>query len=190
VQTYIIEKVANHLSKELDIDVHIGQFYYQPLSDLTIDDIYISDQQKDTLAYLEQIYINFDPLQLKDYLLDIEQVFVKEPYINLYTLSDKTLNCQFLLDAFQRDSTVFPLKVSINQLLLEQTRIRYNEVLVDQLDLALTMPILSKDSLDFYVNSMHLRAKTDKINATFEADIHGKLDSIYAENMVLTYKHK
>lgn len=189
VQTYIIGKVAEKISEEFNIDVHIGQFYYEPLSDLTIDEIYISDQQKDTLAYFEQIYLNFELLKLEENLLEIELLTIKRPYLNLYTLSDDKLNCQFLLDVLKRDSGDFPLKVSINQLFLEQTRIRYNEILVDQLDLALTMPMMSKDSVDYYVNSLHLRAQTSKINATFEADIHGKLDSIYAENMVLTYKH-
>ena len=153
VQTYIIGKVAEKISEEFNIDVHIGQFYFEPLSDLTIDEIYISDQQKDTLAYFEQIYLNFDLLKLEENLLEIELLTIKRPYLNLYTLSDDKLNCQFLLDVLKRDSGDFPLKVSINQLFLEQTRIRYNEILVDQLDLALTMPMMSKDSVDYYVNS-------------------------------------
>jgi uncharacterized protein involved in outer membrane biogenesis len=92
VQTYIIGKVAEKISEEFNIDVHIGQFYFEPLSDLTIDEIYISDQQKDTLAYFEQIYLNFDLLKLEENLLEIELLTIKRPYLNLYTLSDDKLN--------------------------------------------------------------------------------------------------
>lgn len=190
VQTYIIGKVTKHISKELNVDVQVKQFHYRPLSHLTIDDIYLSDQQKDTLAYIKQIDLGFDPLQLRENNLNISHLTLKDPYLNIHTLPDSTLNCQFLLDAVKSENSTFPLRITIDQLTMEQTRLRYNEILVDQINLALTLPVLSNDSLDVHVESLHLRAQVDKIDATFEANLHGGLDSIFADSMRLEYRKK
>lgn len=189
VQTYIISKVTNKLSKEWQTDVHIAQFHYRPLSHLVVDSIYLSDQQKDTLAYIEQIDLRFDPLALGDMQLEIEQLIVKKPYINIQNRSDSSLNCQFILDHFQADgSGEFPLQVHVGNLQLQQTRLRYNNILADQLDLALTLPIFSKDSLDIHIETMHVRAQMDQLDATFEANLHGGLDSIFADSIHLSFK--
>ena len=190
VQTYLIGQVTELLTKDMQVEMHISQFHYRPLSHLMIDDVYLSDQQKDTLAYIEQIELNFHPLRLRHKQLDIDQLTLKNPYLNIHHLPDSSLNCQFILSAFQKDSSTFPLQVSIQQLSLEQTRLRYNDLLVDQLDLALTVPILSSDSLDFYIASMHMRAQLDKFDATFEANLHGGLDSIFADDLELEYRGK
>ena len=51
VQTFIVGKVTNKLSEMLNVDANIVAFHYRPLSHLVIDSVYLSDQQKDTLAY-------------------------------------------------------------------------------------------------------------------------------------------
>ena len=191
VQTYIIEKVTTQLSEKWQADVRIAQFHYRPLSYLVIDSIYLSDQQKDTLAYIEQLELQFNPLALEDMQLDVEQLTLKHPYINVQHHADSSLNCQFILDLFHKDdSGEFPLQIHVGNLRLQQTRLRYNDILADQLDLSLTLPILSKDSVDIHIESMHLRAQVDKLDATFEADIHGGLDSIFADNILLNFQEQ
>ena len=189
VQTYIINKVTHRLSQEWQTDMTVAQFHYRPLSHLTVDSIFLSDQQKDTLLYIEQVDLHFDPLALGDLRLDIEQLTLSNPYLNIQHRSDSSLNCQFILDLFQKkDSSEFPLRVQIDNLQLQQTRLRYNEILADHLDLSLTLPILSKDSLDLYIDSMHIRAQLDRLDAAFEANLHGGLDSIFADNMQLKFR--
>ena len=187
VQTYIIDKVASHFAEKMNIDVEIQEFHYRPLSHLNIENIYLSDQQKDTLAYIEELDLNFNPLKLRDKHLDIKELKLTNPYINLQELNDSTLNCQFLLEVFKQDSTTLPFDISVQHLVLEQTRFRYNQLFVDQFDLALTLPILSQDSMNFYVESMHIRAQIDRLHTSLEAQLHGNLDSIFADNLRLNY---
>ena len=188
VQTYVISQVTTRLSKEWRTDVHIAQFHYKPLNSLVIDSIFLSDQNKDTLAYIEQIDLQFHPLALVEQHLNINNLTLKNPYINIQNYTDSTLNCQFLIDFFHRDSAEFPLQVHIDQLELQETRLRYNDILADQINVALTLPILSKDSLHVNIESMHVRAQIDQLDATFEANLHGCLDSIFADNMLLDYR--
>ena len=74
VQTYIIGVLANHLSESLSADVQIRHFHYHPLNHLSIDSLYISDQQRDTLAFIEQANISINLLQLRKNHLDLTSV--------------------------------------------------------------------------------------------------------------------
>ena len=190
VQTFIVGKVTDKLSKELNVDADIVAFHYRPLSHLVIDSVYLSDQQKDTLAFIEQLQLDFAPLALRNQRINIQQLRLQKPYINLQSTSDSTLNIQFLIEAFKRDTVNFPFRVNIDQLELAQTRVRYNDILVDQLDVALALPVLSQDSLDVRLHALHLRAQMDRLDASFEANIKGNLDSVFAENMQLVFRDK
>lgn len=190
VQTFIVGKVANRLSEWFGADVRIAQFHYRPLSHLTIDSVYLSDQRLDTLAYIEQLKVEFTPLDILEERINIQQVALHKPYINLQSITDSTLNIQFLIDSLQQDSINFPFRLNIDQLQLTDTRVRYNDILVDQLDLGLTLPVFSMDSLDLHLHNLHLRAQLDQLDAHFEADLHGNLDSVFAENIQIIYRHQ
>ena len=107
VQTYIIGQVTNRLELLLNADIKIAHFHYRPLSHLAIDSIYLSDQQYDTLAFIDQLQMEFKPLQLRHQKIDIQQLRLQNPYINLQSTSDSTLNIQFLIDALQCFHIIF-----------------------------------------------------------------------------------
>ena len=191
VQTYIVGQVAEKLSEKLSADVSIKHIHYRPLNHLTVDSLYISDQQMDTLLFVEQAHISINLLGLVDDRLDLTEIALKRPYINLQTMSDSTLNCQFLLDMVQQtDTATSPLRVNIDKLQLTDVRFRYNELLVDQLQLDLTLPVFSSDSLDIRINHLALHAQLDQLDAEFKATLHGDLDSIFADEMLLVYREK
>ncbi len=188
VQTFLMGLVTDKLSERWGADVHVGRLYYQPLNRLTIDSVYVSDQQRDTLAFVEHVHIHFHPLLLRNKRLDLTQVELQRPYVNIQTVNDTTLNCQYLLDMFKTDSSAFPLRVNIDELRLTDTRVRYKELLVDRLNLDLTLPVWSSDSVDFTLRALTLRAQLDRLDARFEATLHGNLDSLFADAMQLTYR--
>lgn len=189
VQTYIVGKVADKLSQSLQADVHIQHMDYRPLNHLTIDSLYISDRQRDTLAFIEQANISIDIMQLFDDRLAIQALELKGPYVNLQSINDSVMNCHFLLDLFQRpDSVVFPLRMNVDHLQLNDFRFRYNELLVDQLQLQLDLPVLSSDSFAINIHSLELHAQIDRLDAGFNATLHGNLDSLFADEMLLVYR--
>jgi uncharacterized protein involved in outer membrane biogenesis len=105
VQTYIVGKIAEQFSEKLNVDANIASFHYRPLSHLALDSVYLSDQKHDTLAYIEQLRLEFAPLALLEQRINIQELRLHNPYINLHSTSDSTLNIQFLIDAFKQDST-------------------------------------------------------------------------------------
>ncbi len=187
VQTYIIQRVSERLSKQLDAEVRIGRIYYQPLSRLTVDSLYVSDRQRDTLAFIEHTYIRFHPLLLRQKRLDLTQVEFYNPYLNIQK-RDSTLNCQFLIDWLRTDSTEFPLRVNIDRLTMSDMRVRYKNLLADKVNMDITLPVLSSDSVDIAIQSLSLRAQLDRFDAQFEATLRGDLDSLFADKLQLVYR--
>ena len=162
VQTRIANLVAGNLSSRLSVEVNIGEMHYKPLNHLTIDSIYLSDQQQDTLVFIEHIHANFHPLQLFKRRLDFTEILCTRPFVNIQTLTDSTLNCQFLLDLFN-DTTSLSLRINVDTLQIVESRIRYNKLLVDRMNLALSMPIFSTDSMDVKLHQLSLRAQLDQL---------------------------
>ena len=138
VQTYIANRVANHLSDRLAVEVKIGKIHYKPLSRLAVDSIYMSDQNSDTLLFVEQLNATFHPLQLLEQKLDITQVTCTRPFVNIQVPKDTNSNFQFLLELFN-DTATFPLRVNIDTLQLVESRVRYNQLLIDRMSLALAI---------------------------------------------------
>lgn len=190
VQTFIIEIVANKLSKSLGTDVHIKRFHYQAFNQFTIDSLYISDQQRDTLVFIERAYISINLLQLADDRLDIKQIDLTRPYVNLQSINDSTLNCQFIINKLQRSDTIITPRINVDEMLMSGLRFRYNDLLINQLNLSLALPLLSNDSIDVQIHHLALNAQLDRLDATLNAHFRGNLDSIYADKILLKYQDK
>lgn len=191
VQTYIVSKITQQLSQTLQADVEIKRVHYRPLNHLTVDSLYISDQKRDTLAFVAQANISINLLRLREDRLDLTNVELKQPYINIHSLNDSTLNCHFLFNQEQQhEKQAFPFRLNIDRLDMSDMRIRYNELLIAPLQLSLTLPVFSSDSLDFHINHLALQAQIDQLDASFSAKLHGDLDSIFADQMLLTYRNK
>ena len=191
VQTYIVGKITQELSQSLQADVEIKRVHYRPLNHLTVDSLYISDQQRDTLAFVAQANISINLLRLREDRLDLTNVELKQSYVNIHSLNDSTLNCHFLFNQEQQhEKQTFPFRLNIDRLDMSDMRIRYNELLIAPLQLSLTLPVFSSDSLDFHINHLALQAQIDQLDASFRAKLHGDLDSIFADQMLLTYRNK
>lgn len=188
VQTSIANCIASNLSERLAVEVNIGKIHYKPLSRLIVDSIYMSDQKNDTLLFVEQVNATFHPLQLLDNRLNITQVTCTRPFVNIQAPKDSTHNFQFLLDLLN-DTSSFSLRVNVDTLEMIESRLRYNSLLIDRMNLALAMPIFSADSMDITIHNLSMRAKLDQLDAAFEAQLHGGLDSIFADDMKLTYRN-
>ena len=168
VQTTIANHVASNLSKRLAVEVKIGKIHYRPLSRLVVDSIYMSDQQNDTLLFVEQLDATFHPLQLFDNRLDITQVTCTHPYVNIQVPKDSTNNFQFLLDLLN-DTSSFSLRLNIDTLEMIESRLRYNSLLIDRMNLALAMPVFSADSMDITTNRNNLIFVEVKVFKTYLA---------------------
>ena len=101
VQTWLSQRIASYMSKELNTRVSIGGVEVDLWATFTLRDLYIEDQLRDTLVF-------FPTISLRNYSYDrdmgnvvINNIDLEQPYFNLVRHEGQTvLNYKFILDYF------------------------------------------------------------------------------------------
>ncbi|MCR5049625.1 MAG: translocation/assembly module TamB domain-containing protein [Paludibacteraceae bacterium] len=129
VETAIVQRVTKELARTLGTQAHIGKVEYHLPARLRIQDIYIEDQQHDTLVYVAEVYAHFRPLSLREDAIRFSHLHVRDAVLNTYLLPDSTWNYQFLADAFTSDKKNEPKKnlVSLEDIDVENVRARVED---------------------------------------------------------------
>ncbi len=104
VQTWLTKKVCDKLSKELNTKISIGKVDFSFFDKLTIENILIEDQSKDSLLFSGRANVELnDWFFLKDSIL-INQLSLKDVVINLRR-RDSVWNYQFINNYFNKPSS-------------------------------------------------------------------------------------
>lgn len=131
VQTYATSLITNYLEKELNTTVRVGGVDLSASLHLILDDVFIADQQQDTLLYSHSIRLNVGRFSNSGRLLHLNTIRLQEAYIRLNRpKSGAPYNYQFLIDYFSSSDTVPSgkpaWKIRIHQVDIENTRFRYS----------------------------------------------------------------
>lgn len=104
VQTWVVQKVTTNLSKTLATKVEIGSVNIKFLKTVSLQNIYIEDQQQDTLIYAQELDASIGLLSFFDRKIYLNQITLNQANVNLNRPADDSLfNFNFLLDAFSTD---------------------------------------------------------------------------------------
>lgn len=165
VQEKITGIASTEVSKLLKTDVKFGEIRYKLFNYIRINDIYIADQNNDTLAYAKHIDIGIKPLE---YILHqnivVDEAIVDGLFLNAYakdSISD--FNYQFLIDEFSStdtldtDTTSSTLSLEIDRFALQNTRLRYT--ILDKID-----SLSDFNPSDIEVNNLNAELKIKSIN--------------------------
>ena len=101
VQTFLAQKAASHLSKELNTTVKIGKVSIIFIDRLALDDVLILDQKKDTLAGIKTLFATVSEIDLKKNNIHLNRISIEKGTIHL-NRDRKTgdYNYEFLEDYF------------------------------------------------------------------------------------------
>ena len=130
VQSYIGNQAASILSSTLGTEVSIGRVDFGFLNRLIIDDVYISDQQKEMLMKATRLSVRLDVMPLTEGKVSISSAQVFGAHFNIYqTTQDAAHNFQFVLDslASKDDTDNKPLNLRINSLIVRHSSLDYNK---------------------------------------------------------------
>ncbi len=101
IQQFISEKVTTYLSKELNTQVSIKNVEIDFFDKLLLEDLFIADQEGDTLLYSRQLKadMSISILSLLRNRYDIDNIYLTDAQINLNRKEhEPTNNLQFILD--------------------------------------------------------------------------------------------
>lgn len=103
VQTKITRRIAGNLSKQLNTNISVGKVDYKFFNRLSLEDVLIEDQNRDTLLYSQQISARLDSLNIKDKQIALDILFFKNNISKLKKDSAEVHNFSFLREAFTRE---------------------------------------------------------------------------------------
>jgi translocation and assembly module TamB len=182
-QKFATQRIENYLEKTLQTKVEIGSISVGLPRKLLLQDVYIEDRTRDTLLSGGSIRAD-----LNIYRLFSNEVLVKELELRDITAKvkrlppDSVFNFQFIIDAFAVQQTkrpdtaqTAPLKLDVDNLLLNNIRIVYNDVLTGNDMIAHLSSLTAKiDTLNPYnmhydVPSLVVRGLTGRFYQTTPA---------------------
>lgn len=105
VQTWLTQQVAASLSEKLQTEVSVSNVEVHFFTRLEIKDVYIEDQQGDTLFYAKRLYAavnHFQPFKKK---IGLRKVEVIDPVLHLYRMPEaEDFNFQFIMDSLASEN--------------------------------------------------------------------------------------
>jgi hypothetical protein len=127
VQTYVTQRLSSYLSDEYNTVVKTGRVELSLFEGLVLEDLYVEDQQKDTLLYVGSVGVFPKGFPRSTSKLNFRSISADRLYLNVYELPDSTLNMQFILDAFASEDTseTSELLLTCRELTISESRINY-----------------------------------------------------------------
>ena len=131
VETAAVQLATAELSRALGTKAQVGAVEYRFPARLTIRDIYMEDQQGDTLVYVHELYAQFSPTALRNKEIRFSHVRLQDVVADVHRLPDSTWNYQFLVDAFatEKKENRDPMRsiFSVEGVQLDNIRLRYED---------------------------------------------------------------
>ncbi|MBL3655449.1 translocation/assembly module TamB domain-containing protein [Fulvivirga sediminis] len=138
VQEFVTGKALDFFKSKVNTEASIGRLYVGFPKSIVIEDIYVEDQQKDTLLYSHYIEVNTDLWELLDNKFQVNDLDIDNLVANIYnTSADSTFNYQFIADAFtSQDSTQAPadttqsksFEFSIKEISIKEAKVAYDDL--------------------------------------------------------------
>ncbi len=122
--------VATSLSEQLQTEVKIGEVEVGLFNKVSLRNVCIKDQQKDTLLQAQSLSAKIQLAPLLEGMVSLRTISLMDADIRLYQeRKDKPANYQFVLDAFKGEEGKEPSKLDlrINSLILRRCRLSYDK---------------------------------------------------------------
>lgn len=200
-QQFLTGKAEKYLRSQLQTNISIGGIYFDLPGKFTVENLYLEDQQRDTLVYSRNLSLNINIPALLRKEVHIGNIELAGFYGKIERLPpDTTFNFNFIIDAFTpadtideeklvenaRDTTATGWLISVGGLELEQVRFLFNdelagnrfyadvgtlEVYLDEMDLDQNAYFIDKISLGNSSGSFRITKLMPDTTATDEESV-------------------
>ena len=192
VQTYILRKITDRVSKNITASISVGKVKYSLLNKLTINDLLILDKNNDTLIYSPLVTVGLRKLDLKKSIFGLGRVEINEPVIKFITDSSGVMNISYYLAKFKKpdDSTtssaahfsISQIEIMDGHLLIRndkgtpsKTKIDFNNIRLAKINSLVENIKIENDSVtfDIYRLSLHEASGLSIRSLSTQAKIKG-----------------
>lgn len=182
VQTWLTQRVAAYLSKELGTKVTLSRVEVNLWSRLVIENLYVEDLRKDTLAFIPKLTLGTYSIEKGSGKLIVNGATLESPYFNLEKhAGDSLFNYKFILsyiDSFSNPADTSHSELSFSDISINNGRFGYtdeNKPLRDRFGVDWTHMQYSDinlkvSSLYQYADSIH--AEIENLSTREKSGIH------------------
>ncbi|MEM1119823.1 MAG: translocation/assembly module TamB domain-containing protein [Bacteroidota bacterium] len=139
IQTKITHQLTQTLSKQLNTTVRVGGVDIDFFKTAVLEDLYIQDQQQDTLLYAGRLGVDIGIFSLLDQKIVLDLIALDDTNLLIQrNATDATFNFDFLVNHFVQPAdttmaTTSSWTFGINTARLQRTRIVYDDALTNTL---------------------------------------------------------
>ncbi|MHC1777950.1 MAG: translocation/assembly module TamB domain-containing protein [Lentimicrobium sp.] len=106
VQSYIAGRFIKNLNQKTGTNASIGSLKIALPNTIRITDLYLNDQQADTLLYLQSLHVDISLFGLLRSEVNVKSLSLENLVANIHRKNtDKKFNFQFIIDAFSTGET-------------------------------------------------------------------------------------
>ncbi|MEO7044168.1 MAG: AsmA family protein, partial [Ferruginibacter sp.] len=146
VQNFARKKIVTYLENKLKTKVEIGKLDIKFPTSLSLQNVFLEDQSKDTLVYGGELRVNLGMFKLIKGDIDVNEIYLDNIVAKVKRLPpDSTFNFQFIIDAFGSSKPATPkeedtsaVKINIDRIIVKNTRVVYKDALTGN-DMDLTI---------------------------------------------------
>ncbi|MHC2992545.1 hypothetical protein OB13_13490 [Pontibacter sp. HJ8] len=171
VQNFVAQKGASYLANTLNTKVEIGGFTTDWRNALVLNQVYVEDQQQDTLWYSDRLGIDLKIFSLLKGEVNVDRVHLQHATLNLHIRPDSSTNFDFITEAFATDTTAATqpadtaaaMKIDLGVINLEDVYVNFRDEAGGNLikgrvgQLLTTMEELDLDAEKYLVDKIELR---------------------------------
>ncbi len=133
VQNFARKKIVSYLENKLHTKVEIGKLDIDFPTTVSLQKVYIEDQNKDTLLYGGELKVDISMLRLIRSDVEIQEISLNNVIAKVKRVPpDSVFNFQFIIDAFmgeqvkeQTNQDSSTLQLNIDRILVNNTRVIY-----------------------------------------------------------------
>ncbi|MDR3652138.1 MAG: translocation/assembly module TamB domain-containing protein [Paludibacter sp.] len=190
MQQFISKTIVTQLAEKLHTKVTIGKIEYTLFNNISLHNLYIEDQQKDTLIFVKQADAHFKFWKFFQGKIIFTSVDLAQLYGNLIIDKNGHSNLDFVIKAFKqpqkKDST--QIEYQIRHFGLKNSRFNYtnlqqfkplpsgvfnaNNLKFKNINADISLEIFQKDSINVKVKSLSAEERTGLILKDFKTQVN------------------
>ncbi|GAA4425819.1 translocation/assembly module TamB domain-containing protein [Pontibacter saemangeumensis] len=172
MQNYLATQGENYLENTLGTRVDIGGFTTDWRNTIVLKEVYVEDQQQDTLWYSERLGVDMAIFSLLKGVVNISKVDLDNATLKLHIREDSTTNFDYIMEAFATDTsavaaqpadtTAAPMEITLGTINLDNVYVVFrdeaggNFIKTRVGDLTTTMEELNLEEQRYLVDEIEL----------------------------------
>ncbi len=188
VQTYLTQQIAKQISKNLNAKFDVGRVDIVFFNRLLLRDIYIEDQEGNTLLRAGRLSATIHRLNTTKRSVVFNQIMLHDAEINLRSDADSVMNLQFIVDALRsEDTTKTRWDIAINAVNFKDSKLSFRRHDPESREYGINFQDIELSRFNFLANRIHTTTDSVHFNImylNFTEKSGFRLDHFSSENSI------